>query len=91
MATKTFSELTKTFSRCQHILTDFLTILFWPFAVFCHFFAIFPNEVIKRLTRRYHTADANLPKSLSNYKSKSQTKSRWQLLQKKLQRLWDYT
>ena len=62
MATKAFSKLTKAFSWCQNILTHFLTILFSLFAVFCHFFAIFPNEVIKRLTGRYYTVDTNLPK-----------------------------
>ena len=76
MATKTFSKPTKTFSSCQHILIHFLTNLLWFFAVFCHFFAIFPNEVIKRLTGRYYNANTNLPKNTSNYKSKSQKKSR---------------
>ena len=84
MTTNAFSKLTKAFSWCQHILTHFLTILFWLFAAFCHFFAIFSNEVIKRLTGRYYTTDTNLQINVSNYKSKSQKKSRLQLLQRKI-------
>ena len=62
IATNVFSKLTKAFSWFHHILTHFLTILFWLIAVFCHLFAIFSNEVIKRLTGRYYTADTNLLK-----------------------------
>ena len=39
---------------------------------------------MKRLTGRYYTADTNLPKNLSNYKSRIQKKSTLQLLQKKI-------
>ena len=84
MITKAFSKFTKPFSWCQPILTHFLIILFWIFAAFCHFFIIFPNEEMKRLTGRYYTADTNLPKNLSNYKSRIQKKSTLQLLQKKI-------
>ena len=38
---------------------------------FCCFLSLF-FEVIKRLTARYYTADNNLLKNVSNYKTKSQ-------------------
>ena len=53
---------------------------------FCPFLSLFRyfSKVIKRLTGRYYTADTNLRKTVSNCKSKSQKKSRLQLLQKKI-------